>query len=53
MKCRCWPLRWVPGDLWVGIYWKLEPLAFHYFDLHVYICLLPMLPIHLEFSRSW
>lgn len=31
-----------PNDLWIGLFWDRQLLAFH-----MWICLLPTLPIHL------
>jgi hypothetical protein len=42
-------LEWKPADLWIGVYWKVK----HYVgrppaaSLHIWICLLPCLPIHI------
>lgn len=35
-------IKWEPRDLWVGVYWTRATLSFH-----VYVCLLPCVPIHL------
>ena len=32
-------------DLWIGIFWKREEL-----NLDIWVCLLPMLPIHLKIT---
>ena len=39
-------LEFQPRDLWVGLYWT----RMRYF--HVYICLVPMLPLHLTFGTG-
>lgn len=52
MKIR---LEWKPQDLWIGAFWKTvpglnpeeEPVA----EVHVWICLVPMLPLHLWWCR--
>lgn len=36
-----------PRDLWVGVYWK-KPLR----RLHLYICLIPTLVIHVEIWKD-
>ncbi len=33
--------QWEPRDLWVGCFWRRTPNC-----LHLYICLLPMIPLH-------
>lgn len=35
-------LKFDPRDVWVGVYWNPNPGR-----LDVYVCLLPLLPIHL------
>ena len=48
-----WRFEWQPRDLWVGVYWERRPHACD-FDtcwnnsLHVWVCLLPALPLHLS-----
>jgi hypothetical protein len=40
---RGWRLEFKPQDMWVGVFWKKNgPL------LDVWICLLPMVPIHIR-----
>lgn len=49
-------LEWKPQDLWVGAYWKVTPQ----YDgtvpngewVDLWICLLPMLPIHFDWARG-
>lgn len=36
-----------PQDCWVGVYWKRQASAFH-----VWICLLPTLPIHVQIFKG-
>lgn len=36
-----------PADCWIGAYWRRQGRA-----LHIWICLLPCLPIHLTLSIS-
>lgn len=43
MKIR---LKWERRDLWVGIYWTTDIDT-----AHVYICLVPCLPIHISWER--
>ena len=46
-------LEWKPQDLWIGAYWHSVRMpndadTWH----HVWICVLPMLPIHFSW-HSW
>lgn len=46
-------LEWKPQDLWIGVYWKRsdeQSRAILLYD--VWICILPMLPIHLTWHRE-
>lgn len=36
-----------PQDLWIGVYWEAQPGR-----LNVWVCLLPIVPLHLEFTRG-
>lgn len=43
--CR---VEWKPQDCWLGAFWKRKaPLA-----LDVWVCLLPMLPIHFGYLAA-
>lgn len=40
-------------DIWIGVYWDTQD--FYYMgarNLDLYICLLPMLPIHFKFYQK-
>lgn len=37
-------LEFKPANLWIGAFWKTDCAG----RRHLWICLLPMLPIHLE-----
>lgn len=39
-----------PRDLWIGLYWRCTRELFGVRHLHIYICLIPMLPLHLLLS---
>ncbi len=42
-------LLFEPRDLWIGVYWRgREGHGFAKASLELYICIVPMLPIHLE-----
>lgn len=51
MKIR---LEWNPHDLWIGAYFTYKPRGIDWFGattgrvLHVYVCLIPMVPLHVE-----
>ncbi len=34
-------LQWEPRDLWVGLFWRRTDIA-----LHLYVCLVPLVPLH-------
>lgn len=36
-------IQWEPRDLWVGFFWRKTAVA-----LHVYICIVPLIPIHVS-----
>jgi hypothetical protein len=36
-----WRIEFKPADIWIGVYWERRPW------LHLWVCLLPMVPIHL------
>ena len=38
-------LKFVPQDIWVGVYWKRD-VFYEDAAWDVYVCLVPMLPIH-------
>ena len=45
-----------PRDMWIGIYWKTRRWHDEYgagklYDLKVYICIVPMLPLQLVLIR--
>lgn len=35
-----------PRDLWVGLFWQRTEIA-----LHLYICLVPLVPLHVTIAR--
>jgi hypothetical protein len=52
-RCR---FEFVPRDFWIGVFWKKgrEPYwpAISLTDaLDIYICILPMVPFHIRFTR--
>lgn len=40
-------LQWEPRDLWVGCFWRKTDIA-----VHVYLCVLPLLPVHITVLRG-
>lgn len=43
-----WRFEWNYHDLWVGVFWKDDGLT-----LDVYICILPCIPLHLQWGQDW
>ncbi len=43
MKIR---IYFEPRDIWLGVFWDRRP------ELNVWVCLLPMLPIHVRFGKQ-
>lgn len=41
-------LEFKAADLWVGAYWARSGGA-----THVWVCLVPMLPVHVEWRSEW
>jgi hypothetical protein len=44
-----WRFEFKPADCWIGVFWSRgedEPPSL----LHVWVCLLPMLPLHLVYQ---
>jgi hypothetical protein len=39
--------QWEPRDLWVGMFWHCTPVAWH-----VYLCLVPMVPLHILLAHT-
>lgn len=47
-------LEFNPRGLWIGFYWKFDPFEnYSVRKLHIYICLLPMFPLHITGSTWW
>lgn len=40
-------LEFKAADCWIGVYWTRQAEI-----LHIWICLLPMLPLHLHISQN-
>jgi hypothetical protein len=39
-------LQFEPRDIWIGVFWRRTPIA-----LHFYICVVPLVPLHITVSR--
>lgn len=51
-------IKFQPRDIWVGVHWDFStmPPGFYdgaYWRLYVYICILPMFPICMEFNVKY
>ena len=42
-------IKFEPRDLWVGVYWNIDRHDLAYQSLNIYICIIPMFPICLQF----
>lgn len=40
-------LKFEPRDFWIGVYWDWQAKERKF---HIYICLLPLLPIHITLT---
>ncbi len=40
-------LEWKPQDCWIGAYWERRGA-----DWHLWVCLLPMLPLHFRWRAA-
>ena len=47
-------IEFKPQDCWIGVYWKKEFILEekNWWRCNAWICLLPMLPIHIWFGNS-
>ena len=43
-------IEFILNDLWVGAYWRRDKV---YGLFHLYICLVPCIPIHITFDRVY
>jgi hypothetical protein len=41
-----------PQDLWIGAFWRTEQAEYGSTVTHLWICLLPCIPIHLWWYRK-
>lgn len=48
MKAR---MGWKLQDVWVGVYWEKHLTGWTTVTWHVWICLLPCVPLHLWWDR--
>lgn len=40
-------IKFEPRDLWVGLYWKRTRKVLGVSHLHLYVCAVPLFPIHI------
>lgn len=40
-------LKFEPRDIWIGVYWTITSTVSGDV-LHIYICIVPLLPIHIQ-----
>ena len=56
MKILMARLEWKPQDCWIGVFWKTSHCETDDgkkpFVTDVWVCLLPMVPIHLQLAHS-
>lgn len=52
-------VKFDPHDLWIGVYWRVKwhvklvsGGTTYGRKVHIYICVVPMLPIHIEWWRK-
>ncbi len=45
-KCKV-QIQFETGDLWVGVFWRRSDLC-----LHLYVCIVPMFPLHIAITRQ-
>jgi hypothetical protein len=46
-------LEWKPQDCWIGVFWKRRSVRGGIGPFDLWVCLLPMLPIHYRHQRTW
>jgi hypothetical protein len=47
-----WEFVFEPRDLWVGLYWDYKAGVKRAFDLDLYICVVPTVPLHVKIWRN-
>ena len=40
-------IQWEPRDVWIGLFWRHTDVCWHF-----YICVLPLVPIHVTVLRK-
>jgi hypothetical protein len=40
-------LKFEPRDIWIGVYWTITSNV-----LHIYVCIVPLLPIHIRLGSE-
>jgi hypothetical protein len=47
-------VKFEPRDVWVGVYWNMaQSVESAYKRLDLFICIVPLLPVHLRFEWGW
>jgi len=47
-------VKFVPGDMWIGIFWRNSYSVESTFSrFEIFLCVLPCVPIHLNWSRNY
>jgi len=60
LNTKTWiALEWKLADLWIGVFWQRKQANYHTIDgrivedLHIWICLLPCLPVHIIIAKTF
>lgn len=47
-----WKVKFVPQDVWIGVYWKYKKAKKYRNALEFYVCIVPCVPIHFYFIET-
>jgi hypothetical protein len=50
MKLESFRIYFEPRDIWIGLYWDRATMMGPYYQLRVYLCLLPCWPIRIALN---
>jgi hypothetical protein len=45
-------VEWKPQDAWVGAFWKTTRYLSGQKETHLWVCILPMIPLHFHWWRA-